>query len=211
MLKYRSLLEKLRSIEDKARNLVEERIREFESLGLYGTELDLFSELSFCVLTANFSAQGGIKAQKAIGKVKFANLSLEKLEEELLKVGHRYARIRSKYIVENRKLIGKLRSIWELPSHEGREILVKSAKGIGWKEASHFLRNTGKMDVAILDKHILRTLYSEGIIEEIPTNWTEKKYLYIENIFSELSYEFGKTPGETDLYLWYLIKGKVEK
>lgn len=211
MSKYKNLVEKLKSIENKARDLVEKRIKEFESLGLYGTELDLFSELTLCVLTANWSAQGGMKAQNLIGKVKFANLPLEELIEELSKVGYRYPKTRSEYIVENRKLIGKLRSIWELPSHEGRKILVKSAKGIGWKEASHFLRNTGKMDVAILDKHVLRTLYNEGIIEEIPKNWTEKKYLYIENLFFELSYEFGKTPGETDLYLWYLIKGKVEK
>ncbi len=211
MSKYKNLVEKLREIEEEAKILVEERIKEFKNLGLYGTELDLFSELSFCVLTANWSAQGGIKAQNIIGKNKFANLPLEKLVEELKGIGHRYAIKRSEYIVENRKLIGKLRSILELPSTEGRKILVRSAKGIGWKEASHFLRNTGKLDVSILDKHVLRILYNEKIIEEIPKNWNEKKYLHIENLFFNLSYEFGKAPGETDLYLWYLIKGKVEK
>lgn len=211
MSKYKNLVEKLRGIEKEAKNLVEERIREFKDLGHYGTELDLFSELSFCVLTANWSAQGGIKAQNTIGKNKFANLTLEKLIEELEEAGHRYARKRSEYIVENRKLIGKLRDIWKLPSVEGRRVLVKSAKGIGWKEASHFLRNTGKLDVSILDKHVLKILYNEKIIEEIPKNWNEKKYLHIENLFFDLSCEFDKAPGETDLYLWYLIKGKVEK
>jgi len=211
MLRYKNLIQKLRNIEEQAKDLVEEKINEFKNLGLNGTELDLFSELCFCVLTANFSARGGIKAQNNIGKIKFANLSLEELYNELLKVGHRFAWTRSKYIVENRSLIGKLKDILKLPTFEGRKILVKSAKGIGWKEASHFLRNTGKMNVAILDKNILRILYHEGIIKEIPKNWTEKKYLYIENIFFDLSNEFGKTPGETDLYIWYLIKGKVEK
>ncbi|MCX7942623.1 MAG: N-glycosylase/DNA lyase [Dictyoglomaceae bacterium] len=211
MSKYKNLVEKLRKIEEKARNLVDERIKEFKNLGLYGTELDLFSELSFCVLTANWSAHGGIKAQNLIGKNNFSQLPLEDLIKELEKVGHRYARKRGEYIFENRKLIGKLKDILDFPSKRARKILVESAKGIGWKEASHFLRNTGKFDVAILDKHILRILHAEKIIEEIPKNWTEKKYLYIENFFFELSQEFGKNPGETDLYIWYLIKGKVEK
>ncbi len=211
MSKYKNLIERLRKIENKAKDLVEERKIEFINLGTYGTELELFSELSFCVLTANWSAQGGIKAQNLIGKTKFAQLPLEQLIEELKRVGHRYARKRGEYIFENRKLIGRLKEIINIPSKEGREILVESAKGIGWKEASHFLRNTGRFDVAILDKHILKILFDEKIIEEIPRNWTEKKYLYIENLFFELSYEFGKKPGETDLYLWYLIKGKIEK
>ncbi|MGC9002951.1 MAG: N-glycosylase/DNA lyase [Dictyoglomus sp.] len=211
MSKYKSALEKIKSIEEIAYPVVEKRIREFEALGKYGDELDLFSELSFCVLTANWSAQGGIKAQNIIGKVNFAQLSLERLVEKLKEVGHRYPITRAKFIVENRKLIGSLRNIWRKPSIEAREILIREAKGIGWKEASHFLRNTGKLDVAILDKHILRFLFNEGIINEIPKSWTWKKYENIEKEFTELSSLLGKTPGETDLYIWYLLKGKVEK
>jgi len=79
MYKYRSAFEKIKSIEEIAYPLVERRIREFEALGKYGDELDLFSELSFCVLTANWSAERGIKAQESIGKANFAKLSFEEL------------------------------------------------------------------------------------------------------------------------------------
>lgn len=211
MYKYKSAIEKIKNIEEIAYPLVERRIREFEALGKYGDELDLFSELSFCVLTANWSAERGIKAQEFIGKANFAKLSFEELLEKLREVGHRYPISRTRFIVENRRLIGKLRSIWEKPSREARKILVGEAKGIGWKEASHFLRNTGKLDLAILDKHILRFLLNEGIIKEIPKGWTQRKYEEIEEKFIELSSLLGKAPGEVDLYIWFLLKGKVEK
>jgi len=184
MYKYRSAFEKIKSIEEIAYPLVERRIREFEALGKYGDELDLFSELSFCVLTANWSAERGIKAQESIGKANFAKLSFEELLEKLKEVGHRYPISRARFIVENRRLIGRLRSIWEKPSREARKILVGEAKGISWKEASHFLRNTGKLDLAILDKHILRFLFNEGIIKEMPKGWTQRKYEEIEEKFS---------------------------
>lgn len=211
MYKYKSAIEKIKSIEEIAYPLVERRIREFEALGKYGDELDLFSELSFCVLTANWSAERGIKAQESIRKANFAKLSFEELLEKLREVGHRYPISRARFIVENRKLIGKLRSIWEKPSREARKILVGEAKGIGWKEASHFLRNTGKLDLAILDKHILRFLFNEGIIKEMPKSWAQRKYEEIEEKFVELSSLLEKTPGEVDLYIWFLLKGKVEK
>jgi len=211
MEKFDRILEELKGIEQEAKGLVEERVEEFKNLGLSGTEIDLFSELSFCVLTANWSASGGIKAQKEIGPIGLAELSLEELSYALSKRGHRFPKKRAEFIVENRKLIGNLRELLYLPLEEARRFLVKEAKGIGWKEASHFLRNVGRLDVAILDRHILNILFKEGVLEEIPKGWTERKYTSIEEIFKELSSKFRKMPGETDLYLWYLIKGKVEK
>ncbi|HOP95681.1 MAG TPA: DNA lyase, partial [Dictyoglomaceae bacterium] len=130
---------------------------------------------------------------------------------KLSETKHRYPKKRAEFIVEDRKLIGRLREIISLPSKEARKILVKEAKGIGWKEGSHFLRNSGKLDVAILDKHILKFLFDEKIIEEIPKGWTQKNYEKIEEEFTKLSDLLGKAPGETDLYIWFLLKGVVEK
>jgi len=201
----------LRAIEDKAKPLVDERIYQFKRLGSYGSEEELFSELSFCVLTANWSASGGIRAQDRIGILGFTKYSQEELSQILSELGHRFPNKRAEFIVENRRLLGKLRKVISLPSIEAREELVKSAKGIGWKESSHFLRNVGNLDVSILDRHILKVLEDVKLIDSIPKSWTEKRYLLIEERFKDLSYKFGKLPGETDLYIWYLIKGKVEK
>lgn len=211
MDKVEEIILRLKEIEGIARPLVEERIEEFKRLGRYGSEEELFSELSFCVLTANWSANGGIKAQKEIGEEGFINLSQEELAERLARLGHRFPYKRAEFIVENRRLIGNIREIIALDVYKARRLLVEGAKGIGWKEASHFLRNIGKLEVAILDRHILKILREAGLIEDLPKGWTEKRYLSIEESFIELSNSFGRLPGETDLYLWYLIKRKVEK
>ncbi|MBC7319077.1 N-glycosylase/DNA lyase [bacterium] len=204
-------ISKLKAIEDKAKPLVEERISQFKALGLYGSEEELFSELSFCVLTANWSANGGIRAQDKIGALGFTTYSQEELSKILSSLGHRFPYKRAEFIVENRHLIGSLRKLISLPLGEARRELIRLAKGIGWKEASHFLRNVGRLELAILDRHILRVLKDVELIDKIPKGWSEKRYLTIEERFKELSLAFNKLPGETDLYVWYLIKGKVEK
>ncbi|MCK4265146.1 hypothetical protein KAW80_02185 [Candidatus Babeliales bacterium] len=61
---------------------------------------------------------------------------------------------------------------------------MKNIKGIGYKEASHFLRNVGYNDVAIIDRHVLRFLKREKLIQEIPKTTTPKKYLAFEKILS---------------------------
>lgn len=211
MDKFEKILTGLKKIEGMAEPLVEERIGEFRRLGSSGSEEELFSELSFCVLTANWSAGGGIRAQKEIGISGFINLSQEELSRRLSELGHRFPHKRAEFIVKNRHLINNLKEIISFSAPDARRLLVREAKGIGWKEASHFLRNIGQLEVAILDRHILKILHEAGCIEDIPSGWTEKKYLSIEERFRELAERFGKPPGETDLYIWYMIKGKVEK
>ncbi|MEJ5229568.1 MAG: N-glycosylase/DNA lyase, partial [Pseudothermotoga sp.] len=172
---------------------------------------DLFAELSFCVLTANWSAQGGIRAQREIGKNGFLTLSEEELERSLTTVGHRYPKARAAYIIKNRRLVGNLRSILKLDSSVAREWLVKNALGIGYKEASHFLRNTGFDNLAILDRHVLSLMHHYGIIEQVPKTLTRQRYLNYENLLRGLAKVFGESLGKFDLYLWYFIKKKVEK
>ncbi|MGC8820222.1 MAG: N-glycosylase/DNA lyase [Fervidobacterium sp.] len=202
------LIKKMNEIRQEAKPLVDERWNDFEELRQNGSEEDLFSELSFCVLTANWSAQGGIKAQKLIGSG-FAYLSEEDLAQKLKQVGHRYPEARAKYIVSNRWVFGRLR---ELISHpDPREFFVKNIKGLGWKESSHFLRNVGFPNYAILDKHVLRTMMQHGLIDELPKGWTKKRYLDYEERLKKVADVFGEPLGKFDLYLWYMIKKKVEK
>ncbi|WP_073072999.1 N-glycosylase/DNA lyase [Thermosipho atlanticus] len=204
------LIEEIKRIYSNAKEEVEKRWAEFENLGKNGTEEELFIELSFCILTANWTAKDGIKAQKEI-KDGFLTLNLEELENALRKVGHRFPKARSKYIYENRWILGKLKEIVSNDTNDARVFLVNNIKGIGWKESSHFLRNVGKCDVAILDKHVLRLLKKYDLIKEIPKSWNKNRYLSIEKIFKQVAQEFGECPGKFDLYLWYYLKGVVEK
>ncbi len=206
--KIRAFLEKVEEIREEAKPLVEERWAEFVELGQNGTNEELFSELSFCVLTANWSANGGIKAQKKIGSG-FAYLSEEELSQKLREVGHRYPEARAKYIVQNRWIVEKIRVV--LKMDDVREYLVDNIKGIAWKESSHFLRNIGFPDFAILDKHVLSMMNSFGLIDELPKSLNKKKYLMYENTLRNVAEKFGEPLGKFDLYIWYSIKGKVEK
>jgi N-glycosylase/DNA lyase len=94
---------------------------------------------------------------------------------------------------------------------EKREYLVKNVKGLGLKEASHFLRNIGHNNLAILDRHILKNLHKLGVIEEVPRSLTKKAYLDIEEKFKRFSKKIGITMDELDLLFWSMETGKVFK
>ncbi len=199
------------SIRKEAAPLVEERFRQFKELGESGTDEELYSELCFCILTANWSAKGGMKAQQLIGVVGFVNTSEEDLAEILTQLHHRYPKARASYIVKNRWLVHRLKPLLSLPPTEAREWLVKNALGIGYKEASHFLRNVGVEDLAILDRHVLSLMRDYGLIDSVPKSLTKQRYLSLEALLEEEARCFGETPGKFDLYLWYFVKKTVEK
>ncbi|MBM7559717.1 N-glycosylase/DNA lyase [Marinitoga litoralis] len=206
------LIKDIEEIYDEAKPLVENRWQEFVELGKNGDEKELFSELCFCVLTANWSAKGGIKAQHEIGPDGFLNLEIDELEYALRKVGHRFPKARAQYIVSNRWVVRSLKHLFLLPYYQIREFLVKNIKGIGWKESSHFLRNVGYGEVAILDKHILRLMVENNLIDSIPKGWTKNRYLdYEKRLKNALEKHFNEPIGKLDLYLWYLVKKSVDK
>ncbi len=195
---------------EEVSELITRRMKEFEKLGR-GDDRSIFKELAFCLLTANYSAEGGIKIQEAIGDG-FIMLSEEELEKRLRELGHRFPKARAEYIVEARRLLPILRNILMSFRDERalREWLVRNVKGLGYKEASHFLRNIGYKNVAIIDYHIVDLLVRYGIIER-PKTLTKRRYLEIESILEKIAEKTGLTLGELDLYLWYMETGKVLK
>ena len=165
-----------------------------------------FSELCFCILTANASAKGGMKAQDEVGEERFLNLSENELSNKLKEIGYRFPNIRANYIVEARKHAKGLKEIIKsMTSLQAREWLVANVKGIGMKEASHFLRNTGRIDLAILDKHIIRSMG----LEVRPMN--KKRYENIESKLEKISKSSGINMAELDLLLWHGQTGEVLK
>ncbi len=207
-----SLVSRLKELESEIGDVVKRRVSEFLELNRSGSE-EWFSELCFCILTANSSAELGIEIQRRIGRG-FLEYPRYMLEEELRRAGHRFWRKRAEYIVEARKYAGIKEIVLEKIESGGvfgaREWLVENVKGLGYKEASHFLRNVGYFDVAILDRHILSIMAENGMIE-MPKTLTRKRYLEIEQKFFELSDSVGIRPGVLDLYVWYMKTGRVLK
>ncbi|WP_121957197.1 N-glycosylase/DNA lyase [Petrotoga sp. 9PWA.NaAc.5.4] len=210
--KFYTLIRQIEKLKESIEDQVEKRFQEFKNIGEKGDKLDLYSELCFCILTANWKAKGGIKAQQVISKSGFATFSEEELIKKLKEIGHRFPNTRAKYIIQNRWIIKDLKSLLKQDVYQTRKFLVKNVKGIGWKEASHFLRNVGFENIAIIDKHILRIMKSYNLIEDLPkSGWNEKKYISMENILKELSKISHISLGKLDLYLWYIETGSIDK
>jgi len=186
--------------------VIAERMREFEEFGDKRKD-EVFGELCFCLMTANFSAEKCINIQKEMGR-DFGLLSEAELAVALKKHGHRFPNTRANYIFEAQKCEGDLCSLVGT-GKERREKLVRDIKGLGMKEASHFLRNVGFKDVAIIDFHIVDLLKREGLIETGALN--KKRYLEIEKVLEDLGRKVGLNLAELDLYLWYIETGKVLK
>ena len=207
-----NLLRRVESLKKNAeiRRLISHRLEDFRRLGEASSN-EIFKELCFCLLAANFNAERSILIQQKIGDG-FLTMSEEELAEELKKLGHRYPKTRAKYIVEARRCKDR---IWEMvrPPNDARALrdwLVKEIRGLGYKEASHFLRNIGYTDLAILDFHILAILSRYGLIRK-PKTLTRRRYLEIEEKLRSLAERAGLTLAELDLYLWYLETGKILK
>ncbi|KKP28400.1 MAG: putative N-glycosylase/DNA lyase [Parcubacteria group bacterium GW2011_GWA2_31_28] len=114
-----------------------------------------------------------------------------------------YNNIKKIIINKNKKDIIKNKKI--------REFLVKNIKGLGYKEASHFLRNIGYKNLAILDRHILKNLQKFKVINKVPKHLNKKNYLSIEEKFYKFSKKIDIPMDELDLLFWSMETGKVFK
>ncbi len=220
----------MQELREKIKPYVDKRLSEFKELGKTGKTTfdfrpfadyvytaDLFSELCFCLLTANSSALTGIKLQSLIDIEGFKNMSLEELERTISSAGHRFARQRAERIVKARESFERVMELIE-GSRDGkaiRDLLSDTCskykvEGFGLKEASHFLRNIGFEDVAIVDRHIFRYLKEKKLLPDYKTI-TRRVYLEAERKLEEICQELGMSQAELDLYIFYRKTGRVLK
>jgi len=194
------------------------RLEEFKGIWDRGTDEELFAELVYCIITP--MARGKMCCAAVDNMVKTGVLftgTRDQIKERL--IGARFINKKSAYIVEAReKFLDNdrvpLRSILRTidDDQEAREWLVEQVKGIGYKEASHFLRNIGfTQDLAILDRHILRNLFSLGSIDKSPDSLSRRRYLEIEKRMRAFSGLIQIPMGHLDLLLWYKGTGEILK
>jgi len=84
-------------------------------------------------------------------------------------------------------------------------------KGLGYKEASHFLRNIGFKGYGILDKHVIRCLAEMGVIKSTKPPTSRKNYLETEERMREFADQVEIDFDELDLVLWSMKTGEVLK
>ncbi|NVM03793.1 MAG: N-glycosylase/DNA lyase [Candidatus Helarchaeota archaeon] len=207
-----NLLEFIQELkQSKIKDLVDNRIKEFKEVGEKKSN-EIFKELCFCIMTANCSAEMCIRVQDEIDDG-FLTLQEVDLAKRLKEVGYRFYNKRANYIEVSRKYKDDIKEIVESYEKESelRDWLVKNIKGLGYKEASHFLRNIGFKGLAIIDFHIIDLLIKQKLIDKKPKSLSKTKYLEIESILKKIAEELNLTLGELDLYLWYMETGKILK
>ena len=197
---------------------IRERLAEFAAIGKRGTDETLWEEMVFCFFTGGCSARMGLNALEAVRPI-LSTGDQAQLAEALMGV-HRYPNARARYIVASRDFLREhcgLRLRKKLSGFdcalERRDWLVreKGIKGLGYKEASHYLRNIGFKGYAILDKHVLNCLTELKIIDGPKPPNTRSRYLIIEDKLKNLSREVGVDVDEIDLVLWSMKTGMILK
>ncbi|MFX0106233.1 MAG: N-glycosylase/DNA lyase [Candidatus Hodarchaeota archaeon] len=205
------LLDKIQNLQtSEIKNRVDIRLNEFSNIKKQHID-SIFKELCFCIMTANCSAAKCMEIHEYIGDG-FLNFSDIKLAKKFKELGYRFPNVRSKFIIEARNKISQLEGIIKDPNNgdDLREWIVKNIKGIGYKEASHFLRNIGYNDYAIIDFHIIDLLVHYDLIQK-PKTLTKSKYLEIEELLKDIGKTLKLNLAELDLYLWFLETGKILK
>ncbi len=193
------------------------RLDEFAALRLTGTNEQLFEELVFCLFTAGASARMGLTSVASVREFLHAG-TLEQITSALIGA-HRFPNARSRYVIAARtwlqldchlNLRQRLDS-FGLDAEARRDYFVTHIKGIGYKEASHYLRNIGFRGYAILDKHILKTLFELGVIASPHPPGTKKKYIATEEVMRNFAEAIRIDFDELDLLLWSNKTGEILK
>ena len=185
------------------------RIQEFHTVPRDSADI-LFEELCYCILTANFSAKRGAHIHQQL-KACFHSDPKETLEKKLRNCGYRFPTIRAAFIEAAAQQKQQLSTtISTLNGEDLRTWLVQNIQGLGYKEASHFLRNIGFDDYAIIDTHIMDLLARYHIITP-PKTLTKNQYLAIEKTLRDIAAKTRLTLAELDLYIWYMETGNILK
>jgi N-glycosylase/DNA lyase len=198
--------------------LIVRRLADFRSVYEKGDRA-IFEELCFCILTAGSSAKMGMRTIIAL-----KDLLRTGSEKELQQRAHehrvRFWRLRPSYIYHTREYLDEVcglrlkRMIGSFDCRFARRDFFaqnKDIKGLGYKEASHFLRNIGFPGYAILDKHILNSLREMGVISTRMRSTTRAGYLAIEKKVERFAEEIGIDMDHLDLLLWSRKTGEILK
>lgn len=204
------LIGELHQMYAERRDAIRGRLDEFMRI----KPMQYFYELAYCMLTPQSSA---VNAGKAVERLQEKNFSGEQLDPEPILFQKdfyiRFHRTKARLLLEMKKNFPEILSAVSNGETGSvlREWLVKHVKGIGYKEASHFLRNIGYRDLAILDRHILKNLKKFGAIRSIPKSLTPRRYLRIERQFHRFAATLGIPLDELDLLFWSLETGEILK
>jgi N-glycosylase/DNA lyase len=188
---------------------IQKRLKEFSILGKRKNPDELFLEMCYCLCTPLSKAERVYKVINKDNKRKLMENNPSALAG-FLKGNCRFHNNKARYICQSRNHLSLLLSLPKNPI-EARDLLVENVKGLGYKEASHFLRNIGYREMAILDGHIINSLHSLKILKSKERPHSRKTYLEMENKMRGFADKISIDMDELDLLFWSMKTGIVLK
>jgi N-glycosylase/DNA lyase len=202
---------------------IESRLEDFRELR-EASDTRLFQELAFVIFSSQSQAENAWRAAEELGKEGLKGKSKSEIEEVLRNNEVSYEKDKSDYIAWNRHFLSQ--PTFEDSSSDlkikdrirpdnlskSRKWFAENIKGIGWKGASHFLRNIGYGNgFAILSTHTVAVLYDLGVLDSSEPPNNREEYLEMEEKMLQFSEEVGIDIKALDLVLWSMRTGEVFK
>jgi len=211
----------------RIREALEKRFASFKMVWEHGSDEEVLCELLFCLLTpaarahAAWQALSSLREKGLILGGKQGCLDWEDRSQLVARELHivRFKNNKARNILEaEQRFTGpgnqSIRTeLLRFRSHfEKREWLVHTVRGMGYKEASHFLRNIGLFeDIAILDRHVLRNLTRFEVVERMPEGLSRSRYLLLEEKMRVLAERMRVPLHHLDMVFWYRETGEMFK
>jgi len=175
---------------------------------------EYFYELCYCICTPQSKAVHAFQCVEKLRKGNFREQGWD--PTPILRNPEHYIRFHNMKAISLLQLRQRFDTIHTtlastLAPEEKRTWLAQNIRGIGMKESSHFLRNIGYRNIAIIDRHILYHLHKCKVIEETNFPSSVKKYLHIEHLWKQFANDICIPLDELDLLFWSLQTGEILK
>lgn len=189
----------------------------FKNFNKRKTKEQTFYDLCFCICSPQTTFKNNIRVIAELKKKDFYTKDITNLQQILKPT--RFYNNKTKYILEAKNKFEDIIGIlWELRGNYHhmnifekakfkRRWLVKYIKGLGMKTASHFLRNNGDKELAIIDTHIIKFLTSYDLPKNKRKDYskiiqTKNGYELTEIAFKNIALINKLTTAELDLLIW---------
>ncbi len=195
---------------EERRKAIIQRLKDFRAV----PKDEWFYELCYCLCTPQSKA---VHAAQVVEKLKALRFQQHPVDPtSILRDPTHYIRFhntKAKRLLELQISFPTILKALELQptAVAARSYLVRELKGVGMKEASHFLRNTGQRGIAIIDRHILKHLHRCGVIDSVVPPTTAKRYEEIEQQWKQFASDICIDMDELDLVFWSLEAGEILK
>ena len=205
------LPDELQQLYSEQQAAIRHRLEEFSNI----SRSSWFYELCFCLCTPQSSAVHALQVQRVLEQEHFLMRGHDVLH--VLRDPETYIRFHN----TKHKRLHDARENWhqieqlimqnDMSVRDQRDALADYVNGIGLKEASHYLRNIGRRNLAIIDRHLLTNLVRCNVYSEVPAISSRKNYHAVELAFEQYSNDVGIDMDELDLLFWCAQTGHILK